>query len=72
MNHFVHYEMVHKSIQLSYQYKNKDDKLYFIDHQYQKGEFKCQKLYYPRKKRMKEIEMRSRGKEGDRRNIMIS
>ncbi len=68
INHLVNYEAVHKFMQPSYLYENRDDKLYFTDHQYWKGGFKRQDLCYHRKKRMKEIEM---DEAGDRGNIMM-
>ncbi len=69
VNHLVNYEAVHKSMQLSYLYENRDYKLYFMDYQYRKCVFKCQDLCYHRKKRMKGIEM---DKAGDKRNIIMS
>lgn len=44
-------------MQPNYLYKNKDDMLYFLDHQYQNDKFKFQYLCYHTKKRMKEIEI---------------
>ncbi len=69
VNYLVNHEVVHKSMQPSYLYKNKDYKLYFTDCQYQKGGFKHQNLCYHRKKRMKKIEI---DKARDKGNIMMS
>lgn len=59
-------------MQLSNLYKNRNNKLYFTDYQYQKGGFKCQDLSYYKKKRMKEIKIIRYDKARDKRNIIIS
>lgn len=42
-------------MQLSYLYKNGNDKLYFTDYYYQNGRFKYQNVGYYKKKKIKEI-----------------
>lgn len=55
-------------MQLSYLYKNRNDKIYFTDCNYQIGRFKYQNVQYHKKKRMKEIKIDDIV---DKRNIMM-
>lgn len=59
-------------MQSSYLYKNGDNKLYFMDCQYWKNGFKCEDIYYYKKKKTKEIGIMKQNKVGDMRNIIIS